>query len=240
MTEPISQNQKRNDNAFSWFVLRFNSWPTFVRFTIILDVIVGFIFIAWWAIGTLPIRMYPEHIPGNKLNAGTYGDSFGFVNSLFSCLAFIAAMGAVVMQTMQNQRTIELTSHMRDDDRRRTERDALLKVKHDMAHLFHSLIVVSAALMRRKTPPMDLELPELDDLDEASFIFDANIIFIKMTFAEKGVSLGDSILTLLRVVRTWRVNLSPVDMPDLTRLTEAMSEVDNRIEGTWDACRLGT
>lgn len=60
------------------------------------SIVLPLIFLAWLGVGLLPTYIF-----GFGKNAGEYGDQFGFVNSLFSALAFFAVAYTLYLQTKE-------------------------------------------------------------------------------------------------------------------------------------------
>lgn len=60
-------------------------------------------FLVWRFMGEYPLRRFPPQAGENHVSAsaGTYGDSFGYVNSLLSSLALAGAIAAVILQSME-------------------------------------------------------------------------------------------------------------------------------------------
>ena len=55
----------------------------------------------WYGVGRLPTNWFPAASNEGFTKAGTFGDSFGYVNSLFSALALAGVVYAVILQTVQ-------------------------------------------------------------------------------------------------------------------------------------------
>ncbi|QDU80711.1 hypothetical protein Pla110_24430 [Polystyrenella longa] len=64
----------------------------------------------WWIVGYYPIHKY-----GSTPDAGTYGDSFGFVNSLFSGLALAGVIVAIMLQRKDLQIQSETLAKSADE-----------------------------------------------------------------------------------------------------------------------------
>lgn len=64
----------------------------------------------WWYGGHYPLRVYSDAKPEDVINPGTFGDSFGFINSLFSSLGFTIAMVALAVQASQSRKANEIAN----------------------------------------------------------------------------------------------------------------------------------
>lgn len=102
--------------------------------------VIGFslIVVFWWNAGHIPLALYPEtKDKTSALNAGTFGDSFGFINSLFSSLAFAVAMVALAVQSVQNREANKIATETVKLQRQERIESLLSKVMSDAAHVRH-------------------------------------------------------------------------------------------------------
>ena len=69
------------------------------------SLIIGVVGVLWWQMGVRQVegthRITKTMDTTELQKVGTYGDSFGYVNSLFSGLAFGGVIFAIVLQTME-------------------------------------------------------------------------------------------------------------------------------------------
>lgn len=70
----------------------------FLVYAILPAAVFGSVFAAWWFFGHKPREWFPSE---SGAEAGAFGDSFGFVSSLFSGLAFAGVILALVMQSRE-------------------------------------------------------------------------------------------------------------------------------------------
>ena len=74
----------------------------YVKVICVFGVTLGATVLVWWIMGMKPIQMFPTNdANGGYTAAGSYGDSFGYVNSLLSSLALAGAIAAIVLQSME-------------------------------------------------------------------------------------------------------------------------------------------
>jgi hypothetical protein len=131
------------------------------------------VLLLWWYWGHYPIRLYPKASvapDADGYNAGTFGDSFGFVNSLFSCLGVIGATIALILQVTLMIKTNRIAEQAKLDEKRQSELAALMKLHYDMLHLFHCANKLGSAV--NKT---DEEVPSRRD-DRTEFWVARNML----------------------------------------------------------------
>lgn len=114
-----------------------NSMIYFSKVSILMSLTLGGAYALWHFVGPLPGEWF-----GKPTDAGTFGDSYGYVNSLLSSLTMAGAIVAIVLQTVElrNQRL-----EMDESQETWTEqRDAM--DRQASATLANALVLSSAGL----------------------------------------------------------------------------------------------
>lgn len=148
----------------------------------------------WWYGGHYPIREYLD--PSKPLEPGTFGDSFGFINSFFSSMGFMIAMFALVMQIRQTNKSIELAHDAKEDDRRRQEMDMLMKHQNDMAGL---LDVIGDAF----TSNQAIDLSHSSAIRIARNRIATNALLLHLVFSKDGEPLVRLTNEIAEAVKKW-------------------------------------
>lgn len=74
----------------------------YVKVICVFGVTLGTTVLVWWVMGTKPMHWFPSlDENGGHAAAGSFGDSFGYVNSLLSSLALAGAIAAIILQSME-------------------------------------------------------------------------------------------------------------------------------------------
>src|SRR5262245_474078 len=110
-----------------------------------------------WAI----LGFYPWRSSTDAHEAASFGDSFGFVNSLFSCFAFAFALSSLCLQMRELHETSKTQAEQTElqakqmelakqtaliqestlrDSRKRQAMDAFLKINQDVFRFRHALL----------------------------------------------------------------------------------------------------
>lgn len=75
------------------------------------------VIVVWQLLGHVPLWFYPENLE----DASRYGDAFGYVNSLFSALAFLGIIATILLQRQELQLQREELEQTREELRRSAE-----------------------------------------------------------------------------------------------------------------------
>ena len=219
----------------------------------------GFILIVcfWWFVGHYPIWHFPDK--ANKLEPGTFGDSFGFINSLFSCLAFAVAMTALAIQSSQSlkanriaQETFRLQELAKFEDHRYIMLDGFGKLYNHLftldrdvralhlvcfEHWLHHLRNEYAAI---RPAPSDVDARRdqaLDRFRKSQDQFFSNLAFVVLLFGnDKCGPLCDAIKAFGYIANDWSEEGQDVPQADTftVELNKKREEVVNQITLLWN------
>ncbi|MES2791578.1 MAG: hypothetical protein V4719_18310 [Planctomycetota bacterium] len=91
--------------------------------------VAAWMFVVWLLFGFFVPLVLPKFVPSEKIAvSGQIGDMFGLVNSLFSGLAFVAAITAVLLQTIEMRESGE---RRLEEEKQQTEQMKIAKDGHE-------------------------------------------------------------------------------------------------------------
>lgn len=117
----------------------------------------------WYFVGGLPRQWH-----GSLSDAGTFGDSYGYVNSLFSGLAFGGVIVAIILQTIElrHQRQ-EMQESQRSWETTATAQQASQQSLKDQADSLFLAAYLHALVAVRDSPPLEsLSENQRESLDQ--------------------------------------------------------------------------
>lgn len=181
----------------------------------------------WWNVGHYPIRNYLAE--NERLTPGTFGDSFGFINSLFSSMGFLVATAALIMQIDQTNRTIEIANDAKEDEKRRRQAEVLMGVKADLSTLFRSICEVNAA-------GGSVPIPEaiINGFRQTVLQLDSTIIGVAMIFGDDSHDLRNELLRIMKMTVNWTTTLPNGDDNLKVELQDAILSLNPLVIDLWN------
>lgn len=201
----------------------------------------------WFYVGFYPQRRFPD-----LAEAGVYGDSFGFVNSLFSSFGFAFVVLALLLQmkelhdateTQEEQgrlqlrqmeiaeRTAKIQESMRFDSLRKLAMDAFLKISQDTLTFKHAVLAWHPDNNR---PTHSQMVDQENQRRLKKEYFDAftalrsNCLSIGLIFNRRGDQLGKAIQDLYAMAHKWVEQ--PSSHPSATECESQMNSKITEIE----------
>jgi hypothetical protein len=208
----------------------------------------------WFLIGFYPVWAYGLD------RAAQYGDSFGFVNSLFSSIAFAFVVLALLLQMKElhdaaetqaeqgrlqlkqmeiAERTARIQESMRLDSRRTLTMDAFLKISRDSLRLKHALL---AWHPDNNKPTLSQMVDQETDRRLKKDFFDAytelrsNCLSIGLLFDRRGDGLGKAIQDVYAIAYQW-ISVSsgyPSSAQCEERMNEQIKAVEQAMRPLWE------
>ena len=220
--------------------------------------IVGVVFVLalalWVWVGFYPLRTHPS-----LSDAGSYGESFGLVNSLFSSFGFAFVALALLLQikelrdTAQTQaeqgrmqleqmqiaeRTARIQEAMRLDEKRRLAMDAFLRINQDTVAFKHAFV----AWHPENNPPTGNELVDQGndrrlkkDFFNAYTALRANCLSVGLLFDRRGDTLGKAIQDLYDMASRLIGPRCPPAAECEEMMNQQIKKIEEQIRPLWES-----
>jgi len=213
--------------------------------------------VLWFFVGFLPQYLYAD-----LSQAAAYGDSFGFVNSLFSSFGFAFVALALLLQMKElhdtsraqdeqarmqleqmriAERTARIQEGMRLDSQRRLAMEAFLKINRDTLNYRHALLEWhphNSAPSGNPLVDQEVQRRLKRQYFDAFTSLRSNCLSIGLIFDRRGDGLGKAIQDLYANAHQWTtvpVERVPTPSECEAQINQQIKRIEQEMQPLWES-----